>query len=226
MASQNLNADQQQALDDALLIAADSRDLDMMKSAMDSGANPDVLLFRGIRSHELAWVEAAVAHGANVNAKMPGLYDDYRQDRPYPPFHWVARFYQDEKIGDFLLSRGAQIDARGLDYNSALMDSIVDGRLGAAAYLASRGADALLLCNGDRFPLKELERANYDTDTKRKLVKLMLAGRQKAVKGATPSSPASQADAANDSVATTADIRVGPPLEIHKKKPHSGGLEL
>ena len=221
MGARALNPVQQQALNDALMTAVSEKDQDMMVSAIESGANPDLLLFNGITNQHLPWVKLAVEHGANVHASTAGLAwsDLLRSNRPYPVFFWLSQNFNAE-VGDYLLAQGAQIDVPSPEGNSALLVAVKQRNARTIKYFVEKGADPLMLCDGQKFPLKELQDDHdwYHSSDKVPLIKAMMENLQHS------QAPAAAAKtAANDAgaVTTKEDIEVIRPLEL-KKKPRTG----
>jgi hypothetical protein len=217
-----LNPAQKQALNEALNIAIQARDLDMMTNAVDSGADPNILLFRGIQNKQISWVRSAVAHGADVNSAMSGVTSGevMKSYSAYPVFFWLAR-YMDPDIGDYLLSKGAKIDALSSGGDSALMAAVKMQDQTAVKYLVGNGADPLLICSDQKFPLKVLEDDTdwHDSSKKLPLLKAMMENLKKQG-GSTGTAPAPANDA-NAVAATQQDIEVNRPLEL-KRKPRQG----
>ncbi|TAL30544.1 MAG: ankyrin repeat domain-containing protein [Alphaproteobacteria bacterium] len=217
-----LNPAQKQALNEALNLAIQTKDTDMMVNAVDSGADPNILLFKGIQNKQLGWVQSAVEHGADVNATMSGVsYGQVMQAyNPYPVFFWLAR-YMDPDIGDYLLSKGAKIDAVSRDGDTALMAAVKMQDQTAVKYLVGQGADPLMICADKKFPLKELEDDTnwYDSSKKIPLIKAMMENLKKAGSAAEPA--AAPANDANAAASTQQDIEVNRPLEL-KRKPRQG----
>lgn len=217
-----LNPVQQQALNEALNIAIQARDADMMNTAVDSGADPNILLFKGIQNKQPGWVKSAVEHGADVNSSMSGISfgEVVKPYNPYPVFFWLAR-YMNPDIGDYLLSKGAKIDAVSREGNTALMAAVKMQDQTAVKYLVGKGADPLLICADQKFPLKELEDDPdwFDSSKKIPLIKAMLENLKKASTAADASAaPANEASAA---ASTQQDIEISRPLEL-KRKPRQG----
>jgi hypothetical protein len=219
LALQPLNAAQKQALDEALNIAIQARDLDMMANAVDSGANPNILLFKGIQNKEIAWVRSAVEHGADVNSAMSGLsYGDLKSYNAYPVFFWLTRNF-DANIGDYLLSKGANIDALSPERDSALLAAVKAQNQTVIKYLVDKDADPLLLCADQKFPLKVLEDDSdwYDSSRKVPLVKAMMENLKRRNSAGTAPAPVNDVAPA----ATKQDIEISKPIEL-KRKPRSG----
>ncbi|MEZ0223426.1 MAG: ankyrin repeat domain-containing protein [Alphaproteobacteria bacterium] len=221
MGARTLNPAQKQALNEALNIAIQARDLDMMTNAVDSGADPNILLFKGIQNKQINWVRSAVDHGADVNSAMSGVSfgEVMKSYNAYPAFFWLAR-YLDPDIGDYLLSKGACIDALSRDGDSALMAAVKMQDQTAVKYLVGKGADPLLICADQKFPLKVLEDDTewYDSSKKIPLIKAMMENLKKSAGAEASPAPANDANAV---AATQQDIEVSRPLEL-KRKPRQG----
>jgi hypothetical protein len=97
----------------------------MMTNAVDAGADANILLFNGIRSRQLPWVQRAVERGADISSSMKGLsYGDVlSSSQSYPVFFWLARSL-DAAVGDYLLSKGADIDGVSSSGDTALQAAV------------------------------------------------------------------------------------------------------
>lgn len=217
MATEPLNPLQKQALDAALNIAIGAQDLDMMANAVVSGANPNILLFKGIQNREIDWVKTAVDHGADLTSSMSGISsgEALKSYQPYPVFFWLTRYF-DAAIGDYLLSKGADIDAISQAGDTALMAAVQLKDTTAINYLAKSGADPLKICADKKIPMKELEDDTswFKSADKVPLIKTMLETLTKKNTGVTP--------AANDPGAaqTQESIEISRPIEL-KRKPQN-----
>jgi hypothetical protein len=221
VAQQPLNPAQKGALNEALNIAIGAKDIDMMTSAVDAGADANILLFRGIEKTEITWVKAAVDHGADVHSSMAGIsYGNVlREKTAYPAFFWLTRNF-DEDIGKYLLSRGADIDAPSPDDDTALMAAVKMEQKKPIRFLVDNGANPLRLCADQKFPLKELEDSrSYDGTVRLSLIKAMMENLKQKAPGPAP---------ANDTAAaaTAQDIEVSRPLELKLKPKPKAAFEL
>lgn len=223
VARQSLNTAQQEAMNQALAVAIEARDFDMMTSAVEGGADANLLMFKGIENYEINWVQAAVERGADVNSSRSGLsYGNVlRNHVEYPVFFWLSRSC-DASIGDYLLAQGANIDARAPNNDTALMAAVNMQQKNAITFLVERGADPLALCADQKFPLQELENSSrLDSSEKLPLLKAMMTNlKTKAAANSAPS--------ANDpgAAATAQDIEVSRPLELKLKPKPKAGFEL
>ena len=223
LSKQVLNTTQQQALNTALEMAITARDFDMMTSAVEGGADANLLMFKGVENYQLEWVKAAVERGADVNASMSGLSCGtvLRSNVPYPVFFWLARSCNSD-VGDYLLAQGANIDAPAPNGDTALMAAVNIQQKNAIKYLIESGANPLALCADQKFPLKELEEnSRLDTDEKLPLLKAMMVN-LKTRAAAKPATPVNDPGAA----ATAQDIEVNRPLELKLKPKPKSGFEL
>jgi ankyrin repeat protein len=201
-------------------MALNAKDLDMMKNAVDSGADADMMLFRGIEKSQLEWVKAAVEHGADVHASRRGLSAGsvLSSSEEYPVFFWLAENF-DSSIGDYLLSKGAKIDAPSRKGDSALMAAVRLQRTQSIKYLVDRDADPLLPCADQKIPLKVLQDDGtwFDSSKKFPIIKAMMENTKRRHDFNTAALPANDVAAAPP--ATDEAIEVSRPIEFKRKPP-------
>ena len=183
---------------DSLRSAMSRRDTETIKLALESGADPDYLLFEGIRFRpglkdkftgkipvdEIGpgWIKLAIEAGANVNATRPRTANN-----PWPAIHW-ARENFNPKAMELLLAAGADVDTHTPGGDTPLMRAVKDGDAALAAYYLTKGANPLKPCGykKDNFPFHEMEKGGkiYGQE-KIDLTRLML----QASKKITPPAP-------------------------------------
>jgi ankyrin repeat protein len=153
---------------------------------------------------------------------MPGVsYGSIiKSSQPYPVFFWLVRDFN-AQIGEYLLSKGAEVDQKDEDGNTALLAAVTLRADAPAKFLIEHGADPMKLCNGEKFPLKVLQDDDnwYDESKKIGLVKAMM----KNMKDRRAAQPAPEKHANDDVIATKHDISVKP-FELKKRPP--GKFEL
>ncbi len=220
MSKDPLNAVQKQALDEALKMAIAAQDLDMMTNAVDSGADADMMLFSAVAARRLDWVKAAIDHGADIHASRSGISDGnvLRSNVAYPVFFWLTENFSAE-VGDFLLAKGAKIDAPSPSGDTALMAAVRLQQEKVIKYLVDHDADPLRVCADQKVPLKVIEDADwYNSDKKLALVKAMMANTKRRSDAAAVAAPANDSGPAP---ATSEAIEINRPIEL-KRKPASG----
>lgn len=163
-----LTPDQQKVFNKSLRNGIERKNMEMIKLALDNGAEPGILLFAGIDYKPsfsdkfnytnpmeigLNWVQVAVEYGADVNATR-----NNDNNKPYPALHWNYTNFNAE-IASFLIEKGAAVDTPTPFGNTPLLRSIADGKIAQAEFYLSKGADPLKPCGEklDNFPLKELQ---------------------------------------------------------------------
>lgn len=169
---------------------------DMIKFALLKGADPDVLLFTGIRHKKFNWeffehnygfkmLKLAIEHGADVNAAMSGIPEfPKRSVAPEPAIHW-ALFHDHIEFMDYLIEKGADIDTPDSFGDTPLMNAVLFKMPKRAAFLMEKGADPMKPCNKGTFPLKALQESDrYSEKEKTWLLKLMMIQRKSDVQEA------------------------------------------
>lgn len=249
-----LDADQQKILDEVMRLGIEAHDQDAMRTALKKGGTPDafirrvaadgnglllnlmpdvlhlalkqgasadLLLFAAIQKKAGEVVKLAVEQGgASVNAvrkQADGSGSDHHA------IHFAYNNF-DKAIFDYLLSKGADIDAPDSSGSTVLLREAkqFDDRYGSndsarLEYLLSKGADPLKKNNEGSFALRTMQQnSNHFVDdrVKLKMLKLMMGNMPDQGPAATPSKPAQ--DFAN-AVTTKDDIEIGKPLELKKK---------
>jgi ankyrin repeat protein len=219
----DLNPEQQSAFNDVLREGIDQQNIDMIKLALEKGAEPNILMFAGIAhklpslwerfigdNHGLVWVQLAVQFGADVNATNPALLEE-TTGKPYTAIHCAYQNFG-EDITDFLIAKGASVDTPSPPNNTPLMRSVFFGNTVLVRYYLSKGADPIRLCNGNLFPLKALQASDkFTKEQKAELLTLMMEHVRPA---AAQSTPAADFNAAVVDVGLPHDIEVQRPLSL------------
>ena len=104
------------------------------------GRQAQYQLCRSANSGSATTVKALLFFGANPDGPNPA----------YRPIHFAARNGH-SRVVEILLDEGADVNARGSWNETALMDSVWNGRVETARLLLSRGADLFLGTSGDGF---------------------------------------------------------------------------
>jgi hypothetical protein len=194
---------------------------DVLQLALKQGGSADLLLFAALQKKAGDVVKLAVEQGgANVNVTRKAA-DDSGND--HHAIHFAYSFL-DKTIFDYLLSKGADINAPDAAGNTVLQREAkqFDDRYGSndsanLEYLLGRGADPLRKNNDGSFPLRIMQNNSnsfVDDRIKLKMLKLMMGNMPDAGSVAEPSKPAQDFAAA---VTTRDDIEVGKPIELKKK---------
>lgn len=180
-----LKPDQQTAFNDALFTGVARKDIEMIKLALQNGADPNLLLFEGITykktmgdgwngrdtvAMRLEWMRTAVNAGADVNTTR-----DYEQ-KPWAAVHWLHDRFND-RLMSYLLDNGVKVDTPDPKGNTLLQRAVDDGKAALVEYYLSKGADPMQACGEkqDTFPLQTLQRSDkFKKDVKAKLLMLMM----------------------------------------------------
>lgn len=219
-----LTNDQKAAFNQALDMAVERKDIDMMRLALKNGAEANRLLFQAIAfkprwrdyfndEHAdeigLNWAKIAVEFGADVKAtKNDG------QKNPWAALHWLYDNFN-PKFMDYLIAQGADVDVKGANGKSMLLMAVQEGKAEIAEYLITKGADPMLVC-GDKgnFALRELENSdNFKRAKKAELLMKMMA----AVEAKTNPLPA-PVPAPAEATAVTHEVEALKPVTFHKQQ--------
>jgi hypothetical protein len=222
-----LTSQQQSAFNNALQTGIREKDMDVIRLALDNGAEPNLLLFAGLNykqtwkdtfnaaSHGIEWVKAAVDAGADVNAKKHG-----GGDVDWPALHWAEDNFNTEVL-DFLIDRGTPVDTPSPYGDSPLMRAIGKGDETHVRYYLGKGADPMLPCGEkkDTFPLKALEDSGkFRKGPKKALLLLMMQKVKEKAESPPPAAPK-----AEQPMALSSDIEVSHPVELrHAEAPRPG----
>lgn len=189
--------------------------MDMIKLALDNGAEPNILLFAGIDfkptwkdkfnysapwQFGLDWVTTAVEYGADVNATRNNT-----EGKPYAALHWAFENFNKD-VSDFLIEKGAPVDTPSPFSNTPLMRSVTDGNADLVVYYIEKGADPMRPCGEkkDTFPLNALEASDkFKPNKKAELVTLMMQHTKPAAE-----TPAAVPEAVSSDVVLSQDIEV------------------
>jgi len=220
-----LTNDQKSAFNQALDLAIERHDVDMMRLALKNGAEANRLLFQAIAfkprwrdyfndEHAdeigLNWAKIAVEFGADVKATK-----NDSQKSPWPAVHWLYDNFS-PKFMDYMVEQGADIDVKGANGKSMLLMAVQEGKADIVDYLIAKGADPMLVC-GDRgnFPLKELENSeNFKRAKKAELLMKMMA----AVEAKNNPPPAPIPAAPPEAAAVTHDVEALKPVTFRKQQ--------
>ncbi|TAL39244.1 MAG: ankyrin repeat domain-containing protein [Alphaproteobacteria bacterium] len=214
-----LSSQQQSAFNNALQTGIQEKDMDVIRLALDNGAEPNLLLFAGISykptlkdkfslegSRGLEWVKTAVDAGADVRAtKKDGKGVDWEA------IHWAQSNF-DPEISDFLIGKGALVDKLSPYNDTPLMNAVTGGRQEEIRYYLDRGADPMCICgeNKDTFPLKALQASDkFKPAVKKDLLLCMMQKAKDRAATATEAEASQPADKAG-----TEGIEICKPLRL------------
>lgn len=222
-----LTPDQQKAFNKSLRNGIERKNMEMIKLALDNGAEPNILLFAGIdykptfsekfndanpMARALEWVQVAVEYGADVNATR-----NNDNKKPYPALHWNYTNFNAE-IAAFLIEKGAAVDTPTPFGNTPLLRAISDGQVKQAEFYLSKGADPLKPCGekGDNFPLKELQNTDKIKPKHKPALEMLMMQHTK------PQPPAAAAPAPEPALAEA--IEISRPIVL--KQPQARSFSL
>ncbi|MEZ0223782.1 MAG: ankyrin repeat domain-containing protein [Alphaproteobacteria bacterium] len=210
-----LTAQQQSAFNTALQTGIQRKDMDMIKLALNNGAEPNILLFAGIDfkatwkdkfnyttplQFAIDYVKTAVEYGADVNAIRTNA-----EKKPWPALHWVFSNFNQE-VSDYMMEQGAPVDTPSPFGHTLLVYAIFNGNSDLVKYYLEKGADPMCPCgeNKETFPLKILQDSDkFKPNKKAELVTLMMQHIKPAAE-----TPAAAAEAAPSEVVLAQDIEV------------------
>lgn len=223
-----LNSQQQSAFNNALQTGIREKDMNVIRLALDNGAEPNLLLFEGINYKQtwkdsfnsntfgLDWVKAAIGAGADVNAKKHG-----GGDVDWPALHWAEDNFNDA-ISDLLIDKGAPVDTPSPYNDTPLMRAIGKGKEELVRYYLNKGADPMCPCGEkkDTFPLKALEDSDkFKKGPKKDLLLLMMRKVKQKAETPEPAPPPKP----EQPMALSSDIEVSHPMELkHAEPPRPG----
>ncbi len=223
----NLTPDQQKAFNKSLRSGIDRKDSDMIKLALDNGAEPNILLFAGIdfkptlkdtftyadpKAWALEWVQQAVEYGADVNARR-----DNNNKKPYAALHWCYENFN-PNVASFLIEKGADVDTPTPFNNTPLLRAVSDGKIEIAQFFLSKGADPLKPCGEklDNFPLKELQSTDKIKAARKPALEMLMMEHTK------PRAPATTAPEPDPSLSES--IEISKPIQL--KQPPARSFSL
>jgi hypothetical protein len=216
---------QQSAFNNVLQTGIQKKNMEMIKLALDDGAEPNQLLLAGIRFKPrlrdnfnlnyaedigLTWIKTAVEAGADVNAGFPDA-----KGVNWAALHW-ARVDFREDISRFLIEKGAAVDTPSPGGWTPLMCAVDSGEENLVRFYLGKGADPLAACGEkkDAFPLKGLQESDkFKKSVKNALIMLMMEQAKKRAEPPAPEAPKP------DPVALAQDIEVSKPVELKHFEP-------
>jgi Ankyrin repeats (3 copies) len=224
----DLSPEQRSAFNDTLRAGIEQIDANLIKLALKTGADPNILMFAGIAYKpillervldrhplNLESVQLAVSFGADVNAANPA--EKNKDGQPYAAIHCAYSNFN-EAVTDFLIQKGASVDTPTAYNNTPLFRAIDDGKPELVSYYLQKGADPMRRCSANVFPLQELQKSDkFKAGKKSKLLALMMEHVRTATSNATPATEFNVAACLNS--ATEKGVELA--HEIDVKKPLS-----
>src|SRR5262249_2655986 len=151
-----LTPQQQSAFNDALLSGIQDKDMDVIRLALDNGAEPNLLMFAGMdyksswkdafnaaagtKGFAYEWVKMAVEAGADTKATKLG-----GDKKGWAAMHWAFLNFNSDII-DYLVEKGESIDTPSPYNDTPLMRAIDDGKADQIRYFLGKGADPMCAC--------------------------------------------------------------------------------
>ena len=225
-----LTKQQLSAFNAALETGIERKSMDMIRLALDNGAEPNILLLAGVDfkptwkdkfnyadpwKFGLDWVTTAVEYGADVNVTRND------KKKPYAALHWSYVNFN-KNVADFLIDHGASVDTPSPNGNTPLMRAVSDGDADLLKYYLGKGADPMFACGEkkDDFPLKALQGSDqFKPAKKAELIMLMMQQvKQKSAPPETPPAPPPGSD-----VTLSQDIEISPPVTLKGHAPEKTG---
>jgi hypothetical protein len=219
-----LTPQQQSAFNNALQTGIQEKNMEMIKLALDGGADAKILLRAGIQFKlrlrdnfnlnyaediGLTWMKTAVEAGADVNAAFPDT-----KGVNWHALHWARSDFR-ENISSFLIEKGAPIDAPTPGGWTPLMCAVDAVKEDQVRFYLGKGADPLAPCGEkkDTFPLKRLQESDkFKKGVKNTLLMLMMEQAKKRPEPA-PEAPVP------DPVVLPQAIEVSKPVELKHAEP-------
>ena len=226
-----LSPEQKSAFNNALETGIQEKDMDVIRLALDNGAEPNLLLFAGINykaswkdsfnsaaglsGFGFEWVKMALEAGADANAKKFG---GGKVD--WPAIHWAVDNFNKE-VMDLLIEKGASVDTLSPYGDTPLMRAIGKGNEEYVRYYLEKGADPMAVCGEKKetFPLKALQGSDKFKKGPQKALLVLMMQHVKA-----PQPPvAPEAPKPEPAAALTSDIEISKPIELTHHEPAKSG---
>lgn len=203
---------QQKVLDDLLAEAVRAKDVTQAKLYVQKGANVNVAFT----------VQERISSPAGGSSTSSGVS---------PLIHLAAHpNYYSSSMLSFLLSKGADVDAKNFNGNTPLMLAVKSGTLYKVKYFLDNGADPLATNKSGEMVLQEAQRLPASFEERKDLINALLA----KMDDSAPSTSATQNNlqANKQSITGQAEkpgkIEIMKPVTIGRKtKPgNTGGFQL
>jgi ankyrin repeat protein len=186
------------------------------------------LLVEAVQSRDVTQAKLYVQKGANVNQRLSVREktvsgNNISYDRTTAPLIHMATGdnYFNEQMIDFLISAGADIDAKSGNGNTPLMLAVKDGNAYRTKFYLNRGADPLATNQKGEMVLQEAQRLSNAVEKRQEIINVLLAkiDDQSAI---TPAQAIQ--DNKQDVTVPQGKIDVMKPVSIGRKtKPAGGG---
>ena len=130
-----MTPEQKQVINRVLSSAVKAWDLDLIKGAVESGADCQELLVRAIAKKNIDMVKLSIQYGADVNALIP------TSDRKYQPILHFAHENFQEDIFNAIVQRGVSIDLKNPQGETVVQRAARSGDFDRMRFYLGKGAD-------------------------------------------------------------------------------------
>jgi ankyrin repeat protein len=193
---------QQQVMNDLLLEAVRGKDVTQAKLYVQKGANANQTL--SVREKTVS------GNSISYNGTTAPLIHLATSDN-----------YFNEQMIDFLISAGADIDAKSGTGNTPLMLAVKDGNAYRVKFYLNRGADPLASNQKGEMVLQEAQRLSNTVEKRQEIINALLA---KTADQSTAATAQAVQDNKQDVTVPQGKIDVMKPVSIGRKtKPAGGG---
>jgi len=132
------------------------------------------LLVEAVDSRDLEHAKAYVAKGANVNVGIQQVRESIRNGPSNygnaPLYHYMIANHWDVAMSDFLLSEGVPVDVKNFNGNTPLMLAVKNGDTTKVAYFLKNGANPLETNNAGEMVLQQAQKLPHDMDGRQKII--------------------------------------------------------
>jgi ankyrin repeat protein len=134
-AKQTMTPEQKQVINRTLSAAVKAWDADLIKGAVESGADTQELLVKAVAKRSLDMVKLAIQYGADVNGLAA------TGDRKYQPIlHYAHENFQ-EDVFNTILQQGVAIDLKNPQGETVVQRAVKSGDFDRMRFYLSKGAD-------------------------------------------------------------------------------------
>ncbi len=130
-----MTPEQKQIINRALSAAVKAWDVDLIKGAVESGADPQELLAKAIAKKSPDMVKLSIQYGADVNALVS------TGDRKFQPVIHYAHDNFNEEIFNIILQRGVRIDVKSAQGETLVQRAVRSGDFDRMRFYISKGGD-------------------------------------------------------------------------------------
>jgi len=195
----------------------------LYEKALERGANADLMLYSGIGQREKGIVELAVKQG---KATLDDAQRPNRVTRTEILSDWAYRHYNPD-IFKFLVEQGMDVDMPGAGGDTPLLKAVADAQVGRIDEILALGADPLKKNAAGESALARVQSmqtgvSTYFGENRNRLLRDMLKSLPNVPLPNATSAPENARKDFND-VATRGKIGVKKPLTVRRSKPEEGG---